>query len=362
METPDTFAIESLEQNGRTLQSKLDNFVTIKSPDTIASTEIINVFNRIASEFSEIDLTQHIRNISLSQKISGEIILNSIKGQPNCKFIEKELHDYFSRIDKMCTKPLFVKQENLFQENVSKEFEYLKKRLTQITGSEMIITPKCRLFSNSIQSSSVNNIPTGSGLEDEYGEFDIGSVDLENMTEELRKNMCRMKHFSHEGKERPSSYEINKNGKSIRRRISFASLKEAESWLVLSSELQGYMCLPCSLFFNGTNSLEGHYPRVEFCNLVKSPLKNFKNLTGTSGILTTHPETAYHKHAVGAYINMKNNNTLETCVKKVPKPKEVQANRDAIKRIIQTIYVFCSQNIALRGHDDAGRVENLAIS
>ena len=37
----------------------------------------------------------------------------------------------------------------------------------------------------------------------------------------------------------------------------------------------------------------------------------------------------------------------------------MQLNRKALRRIIKTIYVFCSQNIALRGHKDAGRIEKL---
>ena len=98
---------------------------------------------------------------------------------------------------------------------------------------------------------------------------------------------------------------------------------------------------------------------MSFGSLVKSPLTNFKSLTGSKGVLAIHKQRNYHKDAVAAYNNLRVNNTIENVIKSIPKSKEVKLNREALKTIIKTIYVFCSQNIALRGHRDAGRVEKL---
>ena len=98
-------------------------------------------------------------------------------------------------------------------------------------------------------------------------------------------------------------------------------------------------------------------------NLVKTPLKNFKDLGGDKGDLATHALHKYHLRAAQAakdfiqtYENPEKEIANQTSSQRL---RQIQENRVRLQPIVKSI-IFCGRNnISLRGHRDDGRVVDL---
>ena len=218
---------------------------------TVVAREMLSSLNCIVSEFPNIDLSCYVKNVLYCQKIACEVILKPIKDQHACSIIKEEVKKYFAKIEKLAEGDLIhIKADELFKNNLRLELDKLNERLKIITETNNLYIRKAPLF------------PKSSGLEAEVelkltheneGYFDIGSIDLKNLTDKQRIKYCKMEHQSYEGKEKPVYIEIQK-GKTVTRRVSDAVINANKPWLVLSTKLNGYMCLQCSLFLNGNKS------------------------------------------------------------------------------------------------------------
>ena len=125
---------------------------------------------------------------------------------------------------------------------------------------------------------------------------------------------------------------------------------------MLSTAVKGYFCLPCALVYNGQSNDRAKYPSGKYDTLVEKPLTYLKGVTGKRGILDTHPETQYHKGAVASFNAVRTGQTIVEAADRMPK---VSPNRESLKKIVQTLYVCCTQNLVIRGHDDQGKVKPL---
>jgi hypothetical protein len=180
--------------------------------------------------------------------------------------------------------------------------------------------------------------------------LDIGlylNMEARNITE-LRKAELLTNHWKP-----PAGYIFpcsthNKSGKPQQRYLNQGHLDKYGSWLVLSEEKKGLICIFCALF----GPEEGGGNRLG--QLVKTPLKQFNKLTGHDGKLSSHDRAEYHKVAIErGKAFLKSFNEPKADVRNQvdrQRKKNVQENRERLLPIVKTI-IFCGrQNIALRGH------------
>jgi len=126
-------------------------------------------------------------------------------------------------------------------------------------------------------------------------------------------------------------------------------------WLAYSNNKNGSFCKFCVLFLNsnhvgkGSNSVVG--------TLVLRPHTNLKNALDT---FRNHEKTNYHQCAfetaenIMSILNKKKDSIIIQLDTK--RAKDISVNRAKLKPIIQTIRFCGRQQIALRGHEDWGRI------
>lgn len=130
-------------------------------------------------------------------------------------------------------------------------------------------------------------------------------------------------------------------------------------WLAVSRlpDYDGCWCIYCVLFCTAV------LPNgQQFGRLVSVPLKSFKNLTGDSGVLTSHGRAAYHKvseEKVASFIQSLSHPEAQIA-NKIDSGRLIQVNRNRalLAVVVETLQLCAAQNIALRGHRDDGRLVN----
>ena len=289
----------------------LDKFIIKKNPLVKFSEQLVTKFSKIRDEFKDkIDLSNYLKFMQYSQKLTAELMLDPIKKDPNFRPIEGEIFKYLDKIEKISKRKISIEEYSV---EISQEIKAAQQELEKGLS---------KLLSTSIESSysrPTNNFvdinePQKQEITSSDSNFDIGSVVDKNFSDSDRKSFSETMHQSHVGKNKPVSYKKSK-GRLIPRTITETQMAERKNWLVLSTDKKGYFCLPCALIFNGQNNSRNKFPGSKFGILVSKPLVNFNSLTGHNGLLDTHPSSSYHCFAVNAYNSLRLGQTIEDFIK-----------------------------------------------
>lgn len=135
--------------------------------------------------------------------------------------------------------------------------------------------------------------------------------------------------------------------------IKFKILK---GWLVYSDASKGYWCLPCALYYNGTNA--GPLKKgTSLKGFVYEPVKEFTNLTGTRGKFNTHSENQYHKNAVnGCALLVKSFQLDKTTLPGIvaeKAEKNISVCKHSITAIVELCILMCRQALSFRGKEES---------
>ena len=358
---PEPFTLITPKLTNKT--PEITSFLTAETPEVKCSRKILTCFDKIRCEKTRsIDLSDHFKSILYCQKLSSDLLLENLDSK-NVHLIKNELNLYFERVESLASSKLPLENSaKLFNEKFSSEFKDLSDRLSSITSAR-IVSSHLNQTSPSVDSNCPRKYQNVS-ITDIEATFDIGEH-VESITSfERRKDLCRIQHLSHIGKTKPVSYKKAKGGKVDARSISEAQMNLCKSWLVLSPSKKGYYCLQCALIFNGRNNDREKFKNVKFGLLVEKPLVNFNQVTGKKGILDIHSGTQYHKYAVSCYNSLRLGLTLEDVSSKFDpvQPSKNSNARQALKKIIEVVYTCCTNNLALRGHRDSGKVEGFGTT
>jgi Domain of unknown function (DUF4371)/hAT family C-terminal dimerisation region len=130
---------------------------------------------------------------------------------------------------------------------------------------------------------------------------------------------------------------------------------ETFKWLAYSKLREGLFCKFCVLFLNLNQAGKGSHEKLG--KLVLKPLTKLKDALED---FRNHEKNDYHKNSlltadnIKAILEKKQDNILVQLNSK--RKDEVIKNRAKLKPIIQTIRLCGRQQIALRGHEDSGRI------
>ncbi|CAI6370875.1 unnamed protein product [Macrosiphum euphorbiae] len=130
---------------------------------------------------------------------------------------------------------------------------------------------------------------------------------------------------------------------------------ETFKWLAYSKLREGLFCKFCVLFLNLNQVGKGSHEKLG--KLVLKPLTKLKDALED---FRNHEKNDYHKNSlltadnIKAILEKKQDNILVQLNSK--RKDEVIKNRAKLKPIIQTIRLCGRQQIALRGHEDSGRI------
>ena len=149
------------------------------------------------------------------------------------------------------------------------------------------------------------------------------------------------------------------NGRTKERRLTPFHLKK-HPWIAYSVLDSGLYCRFCAVF--AQREVGSSRCQQSAGALVTKPLKVYKNMTSASnrGILDMHATRQYHRNAVEAAASFVA--TRKDRQKDIRFQLDAQAGeeerlaRDRLLPIMELITVCGKQNIALRGHEDSGRV------
>lgn len=127
------------------------------------------------------------------------------------------------------------------------------------------------------------------------------------------------------------------------------------SWLAYSELKAGAFCKFCVLFFEPKNF--GH-SQFKVNVLINQPCTNYKKALE---IINNHEVTKYHNVSVLSAENMaaivKNKKKMIIDLIDQQKNEQILKNREILGPIIDTIRLCGRQGIAMRGHDDSGRIK-----
>ena len=143
----------------------------------------------------------------------------------------------------------------------------------------------------------------------------------------------------------PSQEEYGKN------RSFQPSWLQRFEWLTYSKSMNGGFCVSCVLFAKGDRTALGQ--------LVNSPMTNFTRAKKTldehqlqeTHVVATESMTAFMRQTEKGELSVGQLMSSEA-------RSNVQKNRNILKSIVNTLILCGKQNIALRGHGDAGRGSN----
>ncbi|KAL4091320.1 hypothetical protein QTP88_026023 [Uroleucon formosanum] len=144
------------------------------------------------------------------------------------------------------------------------------------------------------------------------------------------------------------------NSGKYKRKIQIKWL-ETFKWLAYSKLREGLLCKFCVLFLNLNQAGKGSHEKLG--KLVLKPLTKLKDVLED---FRYHEKNYYHKNLlliadkIKAILEKKQDNILVRLNSK--RKDEVIKNRAKLKPIIQTIRLCSRQQIALRGHEDSGRI------
>jgi len=115
------------------------------------------------------------------------------------------------------------------------------------------------------------------------------------------------------------------------------------------------MYLPCVIF---ARYKVGHGQRQSTGRLVTEPLKDFINLTGQDGDLTTHLAHSYHEDAVTKVQALKRTSSSGDIEVKLnyQHAEMIKCNRAILLAVIAEIETCGRMSLPLRGHCDSGPI------
>ena len=121
----------------------------------------------------------------------------------------------------------------------------------------------------------------------------------------------------------------------------------------LSSILNGVVCVPCALFATECASND-RGKLTTLGSLVKTPLRNYRSLTGKDSSLDSHLLTNYHKAAQAFADNFVANKVTVACQLDNERRRQQEEQRARLFPIVKTVILCGRLGIALRGHRDDG--------
>jgi hypothetical protein len=126
-----------------------------------------------------------------------------------------------------------------------------------------------------------------------------------------------------------------------------------------SRGLSGIVCVPCALF-TADCSTNDRGKATTLGQLVQTPLRNYRCLTGKDSSLDSHLQTQYHKTAQLRADNLlAMAHTMKTiaCQLDDQHAQHLKEQRERLVPIIKTIILCARMGIAYRGHRDDGSLD-----
>ena len=115
----------------------------------------------------------------------------------------------------------------------------------------------------------------------------------------------------------------------------------------------GIFCTPCVLF--GQRKKGG----IQLQSFVNTPCKQYARLLGAGGFLTHHAETEYHQTSVlksKLFLESLNSGDISQNLN-CSSAKQIEENRNGLKRVILAIEHHGRLGAPLRGHRDCGKLD-----